>query len=195
MATQDNIRCARCCLVVLDVFSEMMQELLARRGLPAQKIYDIVMNDVPFVQKLNDTEKKMLQSLRTDQVFSKLDSAIICKIVKYFKNRQIIPIPSSTRWGKRPSLTDTDIGDDVERIHFARNDFAHKTDGAINETEFEEFFKTFIDVGKRVDSYLQKDPNLNHGRRIRDLKTTVLDTETTERILEQRMEIERLKSM
>lgn len=195
MATQDNLRCARCCLVVFDVFSEMMQELLARRGLPAQKIYDIVMNDVPFVQRLNDTEQKMLQSLKTDQVFSKLDSAIIYKIVKYFKNRQIIPIPSSTRWGQRPSDTDKDIGDDVERIHFARNDCAHKTDAAVNEKKFKEFFDTFINVGKRVDSYLQKDPNFNHERRIRDLKTTVLDTETTEKILEQRMEIEQLKSM
>lgn len=195
MATQDNLRCARYCMVVLDVFSEMMQELLKSRNFTAQKIYDIVTNEPKFFNKLRDKEKDMLQSLRTDQVFTGLDTSIIYKIVTYFKDRNIIPTPTIRRWGKRPSLKDTDIGDDVERIYFGRNDFAHKTNAAINETEYEEFFNTFIDVAVRVDSYLRNDPNLNHARRIRDLKTTVLDTETTEQLLEQRIEIEQLKSM
>lgn len=195
MVTQDNLRCARCCMVIFEVFSEMMQELLKNRHLSAQRIYDLVMNDVPFLQKLRDKEKEMLQSLRTLQVFSELDASIIYKIVTYFRDSNIIPTPTVRRWGKRPLPTDTDIGDDVERIHFARNDFAHKTNAAINETEFEEFFHTFIDVGIRVDSYLRNDPNFNHARRIRDFKTSVLDTETAEQILEQRIEIEQLKSM
>lgn len=194
MATQDNLRCARCCMVVLDVFSVMMQELLRHRGLSAQKIYDIVMNDVPFLKTLRAIDIDRLRSLRTNDDFSKLDTSIIYKIVIYFKKKQLIPEPT-TSWGIRPLPTDTDIGDDVERIHFARNDFAHKTNSATSEQEFEDFFSIFFDVGQRVDIYLQNNSRFGHARRILDLKTTTLDTETAEKWLEDRQELEQLKRM
>ncbi|XP_071139075.1 uncharacterized protein [Mytilus edulis] len=191
MATQANLRCARCCMVVLDVFSDMMQDLLKYRKLPAEKVYDIVMNDVRFLNILGDKEKETLRTLRTDG-FSKLDASIIYKIIINFKRTQFIPQPTS-RWGEKPLPNNIDIGDDVERIHIARNEFAHKPNGATSEIEFEEFFKTFIEVGTRVDYFLSRNPKFGHERRIRDLKTTTMDTETVEKYLDLRQELEQLK--
>lgn len=193
MATQDNLRCAKCCMVVFEVFNEIMQELLEHRNLTALEVYDIVMNHVPFLRKLKHQEKERLKTLRTDG-FSKLDVSIIYKIVLYFKNKMFIPMPTKN-WGVNPSQTDKDIGDDVERIHSARNHFAHKTNADTSEPEFEEYFNLFHDIGQRVDKFLGKDPLHGHARRIRDLKIAPMDTDSAEKYLEARQEIEQLKRM
>lgn len=193
MATQDNLRCARCCMVVCEVFSDIMQELLARRGLTAQDIYDIVTNDPKFFRKLRKKEQETLLTLRSDG-FSKLDASIIYKVVLRYKHKALIPGPT-LQWGVPPKSHHKDIGDDVERIRFARNEFAHKTNADTSELDFEKFFKEFSEVGHRIDTLLQNNRDLGYERRIKDLKTTTLDTETAETILEQRQEIEQLKRM
>lgn len=191
MATQDNLRCARCCMVVFEVFSDIMQELLARRGISAQSIYDTVTNDLKFFNKLREQEKKTLRTLRSDG-FSKLDASIIYKLVIYYKKTVYIPGPTN-RWGVPPLPHHKDIGDDVERIRIARNEFAHKTNADTSELDFKKFFDLFLDVGQRIDTLLKNNPDNGYVRRIKDLKTTKLDTETAETILEQRQEIEKLK--
>ncbi|CAC5390701.1 unnamed protein product [Mytilus coruscus] len=179
MATPENVRSAKCGIVVLDVFSEMMKDLLKHRKITAEKVYDIVMNDVNFLPKLRDKEKDLLRTLRSDG-FMKLDALIIYKIAINFKGTQFIPQPT-TRWGERPLPNNIDIGDDAERINIARNEFAQIPNGAASELEFEEFFNVFLEVGQRVDYFLGKKPEFGHAKRIRDLKTTTLDTETVEK--------------
>lgn len=193
MATQDNLRCARCYMVVHEVFSKIMQELLEHRTLTALEVYDFVMNRPQFLKTLNDREDESLRTLRTDG-FSKLDVSIIYKTVRHFRNKMFIPMPTDD-WGVKPSPNNKDIGDDVERIHSARNHFAHKPNSDTSETEFEEFFDEFYYVGQRVDKYLRKNPTHGFARRIRDLKNAPMDTESIEKYLEARQEIEQLKRM
>lgn len=193
MATQDNLRGARCYMVVHEVFSEIMQELLEHRNFTALEVYDIVMNNVPFLNTLKVKEKETLNTLRTGD-FSKLDVSIIYKTVRYFKNKMFIPMPTND-WGVKPSPSNKDIGDDVERIHSARNHFAHKPNADTSELEFEAFFKEFYAVGQRIDKFLRKNPNHGHARRIQDLKKSPMDTESAEKYLEARYEVEQLKRM
>ncbi|CAG2258182.1 unnamed protein product [Mytilus edulis] len=85
MLTPGKRRCARCSMVVLDVFNAMMQDLMKDQYIPAPVLYGMIMNDPHFRNKLDLNEKHTVQTLQNEG-FSKLDFSIIYKIAKYLKN-------------------------------------------------------------------------------------------------------------
>lgn len=191
MLTPGKRRCARCSMVVLDVFNAMMQDLMQDQDIPAPVLYKMIRKDLHFQKKLNLNERHTVQTLQNEG-FSKLDFSIIYKIVKYFKG--LIP-PPTRNWGSNPQTHEIDVGDDVERIHIERNKFVHKVTAEITDKEMTDFFVTSIGIGKRIDIILKKEGDGGHQQKILQYKDCLMDSETPEKYLKYLQEIESLKRM
>ncbi|CAG2184702.1 unnamed protein product [Mytilus edulis] len=165
ISSLDKNRCAKCSMVVMEVFPMIMQELMAHTGVPAKVLYDTIMRNISFRRNLNKMEFDML-----------------------------LPIPPPSRqWGANPNNIEIGIGDDIERIRRERNSFVHRVNANISEALFESFFATFIAVGKRIDAYLNKPPNNGYAHDVEQCKTCVLDPEVEKKLLDARADIEQLK--
>ncbi|CAC5363816.1 unnamed protein product [Mytilus coruscus] len=190
MATPSNIRCARCSMVVIDIFNAIMQDLMQHQPISAPDLYNMIMRDKYFrPKKLNSVEIHTIQTLMTDG-FSKLDFSIIYKIAKYF--RGFIPTPTRN-WGAKPLPNEIEEGDDVERLRQKRNHMVHKVNADMSEQAMNEFFATSIEIGKRIDKYLNKTGQDGHEEKIKHYQSCSMEPETTENYLCALREIESLR--
>ncbi|CAG2258166.1 unnamed protein product [Mytilus edulis] len=190
MATPGNIRCARCSMVVLDVFNAVMQDLMQHQPISAPDLYKMIMKDKYFRrQKLNSDEMHTIQTL-VNEGFSKLDFSIIYKIAKYF--RGFIP-PPTRNWGANPLLNEIDIGDDVERIRRKRNRFVHQINANISEEDMNDFFDTVIEIGKRIDKDLNKIGLNSFEKTIQHYRSCSMEPETTDKYIRALQKIESLE--
>lgn len=179
MATDGNKRCARCCMVVLDVFNAMMQELMQTHSVPATVLYKIIMNDKKFRwEKVTSNELNMIQTLKSDG-FSKLDFTTLYKIAVHF---QCLP-PPTRLWSANPLPMEITIGDDVERIRQKRNRIFHQIKADISEHEMNEFFLTSTEIGKRIDYILNKTDQDGYKQMIKHYQVCSMEPETTNKYL------------
>lgn len=156
-----------------------MQELLENSRIPSSTVYGLIINNKKFQEKMIGTDMKSIKTLLTDG-FSKLDVTLIYKIVKYFN---LIPTPTQ-QWGAIPRINDIGIGDDVERIRLNRNDFVHRTDCEVTDTEFNAFFDAFIELGRRIDVYLGKSSDEGFEKDITYFKTCPMDEDLQGKYIE-----------
>lgn len=160
---------ARCSAVVVEVFSKIMQELLATK-VEATDLYYIVINHTNFKNRLSGDEIITIKTLMTDSFF-KLNVTLIYKIIKFFN---YIQLPKGNLI-KNPLINAIEIGDDVERIRFARNCLAHRRDYNMHDREFQTFFKDFEQLGKRVDDHLRRSEDSGFQKEIEYFKTSQID--------------------
>ncbi|XP_052067784.1 uncharacterized protein LOC127707292 [Mytilus californianus] len=190
MASLDKNRCAKCSMVVMEVFPMIMQELMAHTGTPGKTLYNDIMRNNPFRRNLNKIELDMVDTLMTDE-YTKIDVSLSYKmIVNFF---QLSIPPPSRQWGANPTNTEIGIGDDIERIRRERNTFVHRVNANISEALFDNFFVTFIEIGKRIDAFLNKPPNNGYAHDVEQCKTCVLDPEVENKLLDAIADIEQLK--
>ena len=155
-----------------------------------EKLYKKVTKTKNLFDKLDLNQKQTINSLQTDG-FDKLDFSIIYKIVKYFK--MFIPAPTRN-WRAIPQEGETTVGDDVERMRRARNNLFHRPNVEVSEEEFNGFFNLFTEVGRRIDGYLNKPSSSGYEVSVKEYKTCALDKDTYEKYLNERKEMESLKS-
>ncbi|VDH91778.1 Hypothetical predicted protein [Mytilus galloprovincialis] len=187
----DKNRCAKCSMVVMEVFPMIMQGLMAQTGTPAKTLYTDIMGNYLFRRKLNKNELDMVDTLMTDE-YTKIDVSLSYKIIVNFV--KLLPIPPPSRqWGVNPNNIELGIGDDIERIRRERNRFVHRVNANISEPMFEGFFTTFIAVGERIDAYMNKPKNNGYAHEVEQCKTCVLDPATEMKLLDALADIELLK--
>ncbi|XP_076084854.1 uncharacterized protein LOC143055583 isoform X2 [Mytilus galloprovincialis] len=192
MATtsDDNMRCAQCTYVVLNIFPKMLQDLLADTKETPQSLYRKVMKNNNFRIRLNPSEMNTLQTMATDG-YTKLDVSFMYKIIKFFK----LIDPPTRNWGANPLAHETELGDDIERIRRARNHLVHKFDANISEKSFIEFFENITIVSRRLDTHLKKQKGMGYENMIQEYKLSVLDAKDKENLLDERKEEECLKQI
>ncbi|CAC5405129.1 unnamed protein product [Mytilus coruscus] len=110
MSSLDKNRCAKCSMMVLEVFPMIMQDLMAHTGTQAKTLYTAIMRNAPFRRNLNKSELDMVDTLQTDE-YTKIDLSIP---------------PPSRQWGAKPIDIEIGIGEDIERIRRERNSFVHR---------------------------------------------------------------------
>ncbi|VDI30161.1 Hypothetical predicted protein [Mytilus galloprovincialis] len=132
----------------------------------------------------------MVHTLLTNK-YTKIDVSLSYKLIVQFFQLSI-PAPSR-KWGANPLDTEIGIGEDIERIKRARDRFVHRLNSYTSEHIFDNFFATFIEVGKRIDAFLNKSPNYGYEHAIRLQKMCALDSETEKKLLDARSECEQLK--
>lgn len=190
---ESKTRLARYSLVVFNEFPEMMQELLLHHISPIA-LYTMIGQDDKLNPKgqnngsLNFEERKMFQSMYHNG-YADVDVTFAYKLLKYF---DIIPTPTQT-WGRPPGSYDILISDDVERIRLYRNSLCHRASKEISETEFQEWFTDFIDIGSRFDTFLKKNPKNGFLAKILSLKSDSIDVKNEEKYVNALEEICELK--
>lgn len=190
MESGDN-RCAKCSLIVLKELTRVMQELLEKGTIPATQLYNAIQQDDYFKRNLNNDQIKMVESLNTHG-YGIVDISLAYKLIANYYTI-FIPRPSQG-WGKEPTLTQTKIGDDIERIRILRNQFVHSVNTNLSVESFNKFCTASIEIGRRVDVYLQKPANNSYESKIRGHQENSLDSVLTRKHLDAMTEVEKLKS-
>lgn len=184
----DQIRCAKCTFVALDIFPKMMQDLLEDTQESPQSVLRKIMRNNNFIMPLNSFEMNALQTMPTDR-FMKLDVSLMYKIIKFFR---LIDHPTRN-WGANPFEQETKLGDDIERIRRARNHLVHKVDAKISKQSYIEFFDNITKVSRRLDKYLKKPEGNGYENMVQEYKSCILDTEEKNKWLDKRQKEECLK--
>ncbi|CAG2235702.1 unnamed protein product [Mytilus edulis] len=105
----------------------------------------------------------------------------------------IIKEPTN-KWGKPPSITDISTGDDVERIRYLRNNFAHRSNINVIQSEFDATFSTFKDICRRMDVYFNNDCASGHENDVSRKETTPMDNLLRQKYQRSLQELENIKS-
>lgn len=75
-------------------------------------------------------------------------------------------------WGKVPKPTDTQIGDDIERLRLFRNNyFAHAKSTAMSDVEFGVLWKNLKSVLLRIQTYTIAWSNTNYEQKLTEIES------------------------
>lgn len=84
--------------------------------------------------------------------YSQFDVTLLYTLIRNLCPRALTP---TNGWGKEPQVTDTQLGDDIERIRQFRNkNVAHVNSGELDDMEFEGIWSDLEDVVKRIQSFM-----------------------------------------
>lgn len=134
-------------------------------------------------------EQNKLNSLKSSKTYDLLDIPLAYRLLRQFS---IIKEPTN-KWGKPPSSTDISTGDDVERIRFLRNSFAHRSNINITQSEFDDTFSTFKDICRRMDVYFNNDCASGYENDVSRKETTPMDNHLRQKYQRSLQELENIK--
>lgn len=79
--------------------------------------------------------------------YKKFDVTLLYKLI-----RNLCPLRPTKGWGYEPNITDTLLGDDIERLRLFRNNCTHAVSQTIPDTEFESLWNDLKSVIRRIQS-------------------------------------------
>lgn len=84
-------------------------------------------------------------------------------------------------WGKEPKPTDTQIGDDIERLRLLRNSsFAHAKSTRMSDVEFGVLWKNLKSVLLRIQTYTKAWSNINYEQELTEIESCRFGNEDRE---------------
>lgn len=85
------------------------------------------------------------------------------QLLLYTLIRNLCPSLTPTQgWGNEPMDTDTEIGDDIERLRLFRNSYAHGEFTEISDNEFRTLWIDIKDVSERIQTFTEKWSQYNY---------------------------------
>jgi hypothetical protein len=105
---------------------------------------------------LNANEWINIRKANTDG-YADFDIPLIYKLLR---NLKLIP-PPTRGWEPRggPVLTETTIGDDLERFRKSRNEILHRGNTNVSDQELTDYFTQFKEIAQRLELALNKKKN------------------------------------
>lgn len=177
----DRIRHSTALMVVLDIFPQIMRDMICHDFNP-NTVSTLIRNQPRFLQGLNSMEKKMISDMGING-YNSLDISIFYKIIRFFG---LLPIPNQ-RWGNRPASGDIGKGDDVERMRYLRNDVFHRPAGSFSELEKNDFFQQSIEIARRMDTS-NGSPPIGYESKVIDTRSFAVTRESHIQLLEKCVE-------
>ena len=174
---EDRTRFSRLSLIIIDVLTQILRDLLNNEVLPTQ-IYHKV-NQSNFLKKLRTGQILIIDTAKTHG-YQKFDITLLYTLL-----RNVCPKiqPPSQNWGvsTMPSqLNEITVGDDIERIRLIRNKVGHISEATIPETEFKEYWSTISGICTRMQTLLNKD----YLNRLQEAQACTIDADTERRYFE-----------
>lgn len=158
-------------------FNCVIKASLELINLPLIDILADHVKDVDLFKKINSCQTLLsgINKLRTDQRricfltppakpdYKQFDVTLLYKLI-----RNLCPSLTPTKgWGNEPQPTDTQLGDDIERLRLFRNNYyAHAVSKTIPDTEFETLWKDLKSVIRRIQSNGQTVCSVNYEQKL-----------------------------
>ncbi|KAL3859336.1 hypothetical protein ACJMK2_009561 [Sinanodonta woodiana] len=145
---------ARMCRIVVDVFRDILWQVLTNEILPAD-LPKKVQTDKKKLGKLDLKIKTWLcgiSPLSTEiPIAVKFDVTSLYTLIRNLCSQ--VPAPS-TQWGQTPPAGGVTLGDDIERVREFRNIlYGHATQAKIETADFNKLCIEIKDVASRFDAY------------------------------------------
>jgi hypothetical protein len=134
---------------------KLLQQLLLFYE-PTNKITNDCLNNSWLSNNLNANEWIDIRKANTDG-YVDFDIPLIYKLLR---NLNLIS-PPTRGWNpeRGPELTETTIGDDLERFRISRNDIFHRGNTNVSDRKLTEYFTQFKDIAQRLELVLNKETN------------------------------------
>lgn len=158
-------------------FNCVIKASLELINLPLIDILADHVKDVDLFKKINSCQTLLsgINKLRTDQRricfltppakpdYKQFDVTLLYKLI-----RNLYPSLTPTKgWGNEPQPTDTQLGDDIERLRLFRNNYyAHAVSKTIPDTEYETLWKDLKSVIRRIQSNGQTVCSVNYEQKL-----------------------------
>lgn len=191
MAEAGQTQFLRCKLVVFDVLTNIMRKYMAPEGISPKAIYNSIMLSKAFKKTLTPPEFDRIQNLG-ETGFKNFDISLMHKIAKFPMFSMIVPDVPTRNWGSEPSPNENSIGDNIMRIFNRRNELVHKPNTIFLDSEFEDFFDKYLDIGRRAEEHLLLSKESLRSQ-IRNYKTCCIDKNMEEEVEKLSRENEDLK--
>lgn len=176
---QNFIRFVKICQ---DVLKLPLIDILASEIQPADLYNEIQQHKIILLNGRNklDTNQLKICFLPPPAVpdYKTFDVTLLYKLI-----RNLCPSLEPTQgWGNDPVDTDTQIGDDVERLRFFRNNNVHHSSSMILDTDFEIIWRKLKSVFQRIKSHMtSKGYNANYEEKMVNIKQLDLGDETIDK--------------
>jgi hypothetical protein len=134
---------------------KLLQQLLLFYE-PTSTILNDCLNNIYLKNKLNPNEWiNIRKSIGVG--YADFDIPLIYKLLR---NLKLIPPPTRgwEPWGG-PVLTETTIGDDLERFRKSRNKILHRGNTNVSDQELTDYFTQFKEIAQRLELALNKKKN------------------------------------
>ncbi|CAG2211627.1 unnamed protein product [Mytilus edulis] len=171
---QNGERFARIGWVIVDLFPKILRAVIQKQ-ISAGFLYKLCSDNWNL---FTYEEQNKLNSLKSSKTYDLLDIPLAYRLLRQFG---IINEPTN-KWGKPPSRTDSSTGDDIERIRFLRNNYAHRSNINVTQSEFDTTFSTFKEICHRMDKYFNNDCASGYENDVSRIKTTPMDNQLRQKI-------------
>ena len=172
---QGRTNYARLGLVVVDIFPNILREIMRSNILPEvlyRQIRKQRKNNPSVFDKMTHEELVSLNTL-INKTYNNIDFSTLYKLMRSFS---ILDDPKQG-WGKNPTNTDVTISDEVERLRFARNKIVHRIKADIDLIEMSDYFSNIVNITQRIDTNLGKLPDQGFAREVLNFQTHCMDSE------------------
>lgn len=145
---QQNFTCL--VFVCLDFIKLPLKDILAKEIAP-KDLYDRIQRSA-LMTKLREVQKRICFVPQPNEPdYSKFDVTLSYTLIRNLGSSSLRP---SRGWGIEPKEWETQIGDDIERIHFLRNRIAHANSALICDNEFNCMWQRLRLVIQRMQTFV-----------------------------------------
>jgi hypothetical protein len=140
--TSNNTNYARLCRMVVDLGRDMLWRLLVRE-IPAHKLPTEIRKSLskkkPTLRLFAPEQQKLCPPGNAVPTRQDCDTSVLYRLLRGICPR--LPTPAKG-WNKQPGPRDVGVADDIERIHFLRNELSHLTNAEISDVDFQLHWQT-----------------------------------------------------
>ena len=151
-ATQDETNFARVSIMILDVSTGVLRDILKSEISPQNLATTVANWDQRFRKKinLNSHQENLIQLASSSNSYEEFDMTLC-----YLLIRNVCPhLKPTAKWGAPPAVQDVSVGDDLERLRLFRNKvFGHTSSASIPINEYNTFVNDMLVVMPRFDAY------------------------------------------
>lgn len=187
MEIENGERFARIGWVIIDIFPKILRAVIQMK-IAADVMYTHC-STPPNWGRFSYDEQNKLKSMNSSNTYDLLDIPLVYRLLRQFS---LIPEPANT-WGQQPSSNHTSTGDDIERIRFLRNDFAHRSNINTTQSEFDDTFSKFKDICRRMDVYFKNDRASGYENDVSRKETTPMDNQLRQKYQRSLQQLENIK--
>lgn len=178
--TKEKQNCIRISKICSDFFKQPLADILASEIQPVDLYNKIQHSCILSIGKEGLSSTQMTICFLSPPAipdYSNFDVTLLYTLI-----RNLCPSLEPTKgWGKDPVDTDTEIGDDIERVRFFRGKIplVHSVSSNISDNDFEMILEELKSILQRIQNHMiSKGYNVNYEEKMTNIKQLDLGDES-----------------